>query len=106
MDDEESKRWLKKAEAGHVRGIDPHMMDQLKKKIEVDQKKKEVKENQKKAIEGLHKQQEKMKKDMQEKGIASTTQKMDVKQLMEAADRKQDADKAVGGTEQATGSVG
>ncbi len=106
MEDEETKRLMKKAERGDIRGIDPHLMDQLKKKVETQQKKKAVAENQKKALEGLQKQREAAQKQMQDKGVQNTEAKQDMQQLIKQMQQQKEAEKEVGGTEQATGSVG
>ena len=100
MTDDDWKKALKKAEAGANRSLNPHEINELKRKFEAKQKQDLSKLQREITVKSMEQDHKKLREEMAKKGISSADQNMKTEQMIQDKQRQEAAQKAVGGTEQ------
>ncbi len=103
FEDADYKRQMKKAESN--RALDPHKMDELKRKQERKIAQDRAKLRRDVTVKKLEQDSKKAKEEDSKKGILTINQKEDARKLQDDEKRKADADKVQGQTEKPTQTV-
>ncbi len=100
LSDDEWKKTLQRAEAGVNRALQPHEIDELRRKYERQQKGERAKLQRQIAMKKMEQDKKQLREEMGKKGVQDIQQSEDAKKFIDQQKIKQEAEKARGNTEQ------